>query len=154
MGYVLMISLTVILVLLVWIWCLNVKLNRFKQHCSKMTGFYWVLVPWLSRNITQNSILKWFKNKSYKMVAIYGYKELGRLLFKELQSSEIEVKYIIDANADNMYEEIDVVVPEDFAEEVDVIIVTAPFYYDEIYNNMKNRVKCPIVSIVDVINDY
>lgn len=154
MIYVLMTGAVIIFVLLGWIWQLNIKLNKKSEHCRKMNEFYWILVPWLSKSINQNQVSKWFIKKSYKNIAIYGYKEIGRLLFQALQNSEIKVKYIIDANADNMYEEVEVVTSEDIQEEVDVIIVTAPFYFQEIYDTIKNKVNCPIVSIVDVINTY
>ena len=43
--------------------------------------------------------------------------------------------------------------PNPNLEEVDVIIVTAIHYYDEIEREMSEYVDCPIVSLEDVIYD-
>ena len=45
----------------------------------------------------------------------------------------------------------DVVTPEDFLEEVDVIVVTAIHYFDEIESMLGEKVDYPIISLEDII---
>ena len=61
--------------------------------------------------------------------------------------------YGIDKNADNIYADIDVVSLNDKLDEVDVIIVTAITFFDQIVEELSNKVKCPIVSIEDILYD-
>ena len=78
-------------------------------------------------------------------------KELGERLYDELRDSEVEVKYIIDKNADAIYADIDVLTPEDELEEVDAIVVTAIHYFDEIEEMLEQKVDCPILSLEDIV---
>ena len=76
---------------------------------------------------------------------------LGERLYDELKDTKTEVKYAIDQNAESIYADIDVYLPDDKLPEVDVIVVTATYYYNSILNNIKDKVYCPIVSLDDVI---
>ena len=72
-------------------------------------------------------------------------------MYAELKDSEIQVKYIIDKNADTIYADIDVVEPENILEDVDVIVVTAIHYFDEIEMMLGEKVDYPVISLEDVI---
>lgn len=95
--------------------------------------------------------MPFFTQNSYKTVAIYGMKELGERLYDELKDSEIEVKYVIDKNADTIYADVDVIEPEDTLEDVDVIVVTAIHYFDEIEEALGAKVDYPVISLEDVV---
>ena len=95
---------------------------------------------------------KYFVDNSYKTIAIYGYAELGHRLYDELKDSkETKIKYIIDQNKDNLYENIDIYKPEDILPQVDVIVITPIFAYAEIERNLIERIDYKIVSLSDVI---
>lgn len=119
----------------------------------KMGEFYKLLLKWLEIEQKGQSIRSYFTQNGYKTVAIYGMKELGERLFDELKDSEIEVKYIIDKNADAMYAEVDIVKPDEELDEVDVIVVTAVHYMDEIEEMLEEKVEYPIVSLMDIVNE-
>lgn len=57
---------------------------------------------------------------------------IGQRLYEELKDTGVEVVYGIDKNSDKIYADIDIVTPEDDLEEVDAIIVTAFYFFDEI----------------------
>ena len=76
---------------------------------------------------------------------------MGERLYEELAGSGIEVKYIIDKNVDGIYSEVNVVTPDEELEEVDVIVVTAPHYFDEIEEMLSQKVDYPVISIEDVV---
>ena len=75
----------------------------------------------------------------------------GETLIEELKETEIEIAYGIDKKADSLYSDIDVFSMEDLLEEVDVIVVTAITFYDEIEEKLSEKVKCPIVSLEDIL---
>ena len=127
------------------------KTIRSADHTQKMTEFYRLLIEWLRIEQEGKSLVSFFLKNGYKTVAIYGMKELGERLYDELKDSEIEVKYIIDKNADEIYADVDVVDPEDSLEKVDVIVVTAIHYFDEIEEMLEEKVDYPVISLEDVI---
>ena len=119
----------------------------------KVLSYYFIYDQWLSVRQGGKSLVNYFEQNGYKTVAIYGLKELGERLYDELKNSDIEVKYIIDKNADALYTDVDIVTPDEELECVDVIVVTATFYYDEIEEMLYHKTDCPIVSLEDVISE-
>lgn len=126
-------------------------IDRKTEYQAKMKEFYELLVAWLALKQENKSLSDYFIKNNYKTVAIYGMKELGERLLNELQGSEIEIKYIIDRNADGIYADLDVFTPDDELEDVDVVVVTAIHYFDEIEAEMSDKMSCPIISLEDVI---
>lgn len=125
----------------------NARVDKLK----KMGEFYNLLIQWLSIRQEGKSLVSYFEQNGYKKIAIYGMKELGERLYDELKDSEIEVKYIIDKNADAIYADVDVVTPDDQLEEVDAITVTAIHYFDEIEEMLEQKVDCPVISLEDIV---
>lgn len=121
------------------------------DHTRKMTEFYRLLIEWLRIKQEGKSLVSFFIQNDYKTVAIYGMKELGERLYDELKNSEIAVKYVIDQNADAIYADVDVVAPEDSLEDVDVVVVTAIHYFEEIESMLGEKVDYPIISLEDII---
>ena len=127
------------------------KIIKKADHTQKMTEFYHLLIEWLRIKQEGKSLVSFFLKNDYKAVAIYGMKELGERLYDELKDSEIEVKYVIDKNADAIYADVEVVDPEDSLENVDAIVVTAIHYFDEISEMLKEKVDYPVISLEDAI---
>lgn len=125
--------------------------RKQKERADKMEEYYSVLNYWLHLKQKKKSLTLFFSKAGYKTVAIYGMKEMGERLYDELCESEIDVKYGIDQNADQIYAAIDVVTMEDTLEPVDVIVVTASYYYEEIEKKLKEKTDADIVSLEDVV---
>ena len=53
-----------------------------------------------------------------------------------------------------IYADVDVVTPEDVLEPVDVVVVTAIYYFDEIEENLSGKIQCPIVSLEDILYEF
>lgn len=123
---------------------LNAKTDKFKQY-------YNTLNQWLNNKDTGKSSEDFFKRNNYKTVAIYGMGEIGNRLYNELKNSDIKIKYVIDQSIDYLNQEIPVVSPEDRLEEVDVIVITPTFAYEEIKSRLSKKVNCPIISINEVL---
>ncbi|MCI9464168.1 MAG: hypothetical protein HFI48_09850 [Lachnospiraceae bacterium] len=118
---------------------------------NKVLSYYFIYDQWLSLHQRGKTLVEYFEEKGYKTVAIYGLKELGERLYDELKDSGITVKYIIDKNADDLYADVGVVTPDDNLEPVDVIVVTACYYFDQINKMLNERVEYPVVSLEDIL---
>jgi len=72
-------------------------------------------------------IVPYLKMQKVSSVAIYGYGRIGRLIAEELEESDIEVKYMIDQNAESFkYNgKIPIMKYDDIFEKVDIVLVTA-----------------------------
>lgn len=130
---------------------LSKKVMQKEDILKKMIEFYHIFNYWLTLKQEGVFLADYFRKNGYQTVAIYGMKELGERLYEELAGSGIEVKYIIDKNVDGIYSEVDVVTPDEELEEVDVIVVTAPHYFDEIEEMLSQKVDYPVISIEDVV---
>lgn len=122
----------------------DAKIDKFK-------GYYNMLNQWLVLKQEGKSLEKYFTDNNYKTIAIYGMGEMGNRLYDELKNSGIEVKYAVDQNAAGTYSELEVLDKEDDFTEVDAIIVTATFAFDEIEEELSEKVDFPIVSLEDVV---
>ena len=59
--------------------------------------------------------------------------------------------YGIDKKADSIYADVDVVSIDDDLAPVDVIVVTAITFFDEIEENLSEKLDCPIISLEDIL---
>lgn len=129
--------------------CKTIK--REEDMKNKMSEFYVLLVRWLALKQNNSSLKDFFVTRNYKKVAIYGMKELGQRLCVELKDTEIEVSYAIDRNVTKVNSDVRVVSPDANLEEVDVIVVTAIHCFDEIKQKLQKKIKCPIISLEEVM---
>lgn len=106
---------------------------------------------WLIDKQEGKNLARFFEDKGYKSIAIYGMSYLGERLVDELKGSGIEVKYAIDKNADNIYADVEVKQPSDDLPEVDAVVVTAVYFFDEIESELAELVDCPVISLEDVL---
>ena len=132
------------------------KLNNVQKKVDKFKEYYNILNQWLILKQEENSSEKYFIENKYKTVSIYGMGEIGNRLYEELKnSSEIEVKYGIDNNASETYSELEVLSLEEYtdlaADDIDVIVVTATFAFDDIKKSLSELLDCNIISIEDVV---
>ena len=132
---------------------LNSKKNVEKlEKIDKFKNYYNMLNQWLILKQENKTLINYFEDNNYKRIAIYGMGEMGNRLYDELKDSNIEISYVIDQNAMLTYAEVPVVDPEEGEfEEVDVIIVTATFAYDEIAEIVNEKCNCSIVSLEDIV---
>lgn len=130
---------------------LNKKIITKNKGIEKIGSYYHIFNQWLCIRQSGRTVAEYFKENGYATVAIYGMKEFGERLYEELSDAGISVKYAIDKNAKYIFTDIDVVEPSDELEPVDVIIVTATFYFNEIEDMLSEKVECPIVSLEDII---
>lgn len=124
----------------------NAKVEKFK-------GYYNMLNQWLILKQEGKSLVEYFTNNNYKKIAIYGMGEMGNRLYDELKNSDIEIAYAVDKDVDGIYSELQVIDKEDLDQqvEVDVMVVTATFAFEEISEEISNSVDCPIISLEDVV---
>lgn len=127
------------------------KMKAAGELQAKVHALYMAFDQWLQIRQEGKTLAEYFKREGYQTVAIYGMKELGERLYDELKDSDIKVSYAIDKNADSIYADVDVVMPDEELAPVDVIVVTAIYYFDEIEEMLSEKVDYPVVSLEDIL---
>lgn len=132
--------------------------RQYEKHCEFITKqadrfseFYTLMQQWVKVHQAGHKLEDYFKEKKYKKIAVYGMNEMGYMVLKELEGSEIEVSYCIDKNADNLFAKINVYKPDEDLQPVDAVIVAVVQFYDEVKKNLSEKLDCPVISLSDVV---
>jgi len=121
------------------------------RRWTKQRRMFKLANKWIERLGNHCVVANYFDKKGYKTVAVYGLSTFGKHLIQQLGESNIEVIYGIDRRQGMVDADMRVYLPEDNLPEVDVVVITAIYDYDEIKEELKHRIKCPIVSLEEII---
>ena len=127
------------------------KKEKQNKRIDKFYGYFHLVNQWLVLKNEGKSLTVFFEKKGYKKIALYGMGELGNRVLEELKDSDIEIAYAIDKKSDYIYTDLTIKSLDDTLEQVDAIIVTPIFAYDEIEELLLERVDYPIISLEDVV---
>lgn len=128
------------------------KLRRDKKDIDKKDRKYCQLFDnWMILLEKGNCIVEYFEKNHIKVIAVYGYGNIGRHLITQLSETDVTVKYIIDKREGITVEGIDRYLLNDDYPEVDAIIITPILEYGQIEKELKNRVLGRIISVEDII---
>lgn len=129
---------------------LPLVVGRQREKC-KQNLYYSILNQWLALRQRDRNLDTFFEGKDIKTVAVYGMRDLGERLCEELSQSRVSVAYGIDKNPFDLKQEFEVLSPEDDLPQVDAIVVTSVFYFDEIQAVLEKKTDCPVISLQEII---
>jgi hypothetical protein len=130
----------------------NKKIAERNKKVDKFKSYYNMLNQWLMLKQEGKSLAQYFNDNNIRSIAIYGMGEMGNRLYNELRGTEVEVKYALDKDADSSYSEIDVYdLESDDLEDVDAIVVTAIFAFDEIEEKINEVTSYTVINLEDVV---
>lgn len=125
--------------------------NKAQKMSDKHLALFLMMNQWVKVKQEGKKLEVYFKKYGYNKVAIYGMSYVGETLLSELKNSQVKVEYGIDKNASSIYTDIDVVRPDEILRDVDAIVVTSIYFFDEIEEQLSERIACPIVSLEDIL---
>lgn len=106
-----------------------------EQKKSKLKSYYYACNQWIKNRNSGIKIEDYLNDFGYKNIAVYGLGELGSRLCEEICKSNIDIKYTIDQGG-GFFPGIPSKTLNDTLENVDLIIVTAIYDYDNIRDNL------------------
>ena len=129
------------------------ELVGIKAHVDKFEHYLNILDFWM--NLRENGVKleNWFIENDYRNIGLYGYGVLGKHLLRELEESSIIVSYLVDRQKNSLRAALPMYLPEDSLPEADLIVVSATFYYDDIYRQLKNNGVKNIVSLEYIMRE-
>ena len=119
---------------------------------NKYKKYYMLAMSWM--DLAENGFVldKYFERNGFKHIAVYGGRDMGRHLIKQLKGTEIMVDYMIDRTIYlDQFETIPVYQPDDKLPVVDAVIVTPIWDYSKIREEVSRQLSCPIISLEDVV---
>ena len=127
------------------------ELEWCQHRINKFQGYFDVTNEWLKVKKRGDNLSDYFTKNEWKKIAIYGMGELGNRLMEELEGSEVKILYFIDKYKKENDLNISVYDITADLPEVDVIVVTPFFSYDEIEEQLMDKVDYPIISIEEIV---
>lgn len=125
--------------------------NKIQKMSDKHLALFLMMNRWVEVKQDGKNLINYFHEKGYKSIAVYGMSYAGERLLHELKGSDIEVKCGIDQKADEIYTEVDMITPDDEIPQVDAVIVTSIYFFDEIKEKLEGVVDSPVISLEDVL---
>ena len=124
---------------------------KAQKMSEKHLALFKMMNQWVRVKQEGKNLSSYFDSNGYKEIAIYGMSFAGETLIEELKDTNTKVLYGIDQCADRLYSEVDILTVEDELKEVDVVVVTAITFFDEIEEKLHGRIECPIISLEDIL---
>lgn len=124
-----------------------------QQYADKHLALYLLMNQWVKVKQDNKDISAYLLEQGYRKIAIYGMSYVGETLYRELEGTEIEVVYAIDKKADGRYADVDILSPDDDLPEVDAVIVTPIFFFDDIEELLSSKFDADIISIEDILHE-
>lgn len=130
------------------------EIKKEKEKSARYLFDLRIAVLMVEAYMLNSGLDKMLRANNYSRVAIYGAAAVGRSLYYFLDSSEIEVVCFIDKRkTGEMLNNIPVRDLSNIDSNIDAIIVTPLTYFDEIYDDLKTKIDCPIIPITDIFGD-
>lgn len=126
----------------------NQDSKQFANRLSEIRESHYVLTLWLKSHFG-NSIGNYLKEKGIQTIAIYGYGFLGKMLYQEIQNTNIEIRYIIDKRK-QIDTNVLIIGPLAQWQQVDAIIIS-PLDYNGILREWKNKLIYPTYILKNIL---
>lgn len=126
---------------------------KYRALSNRNMASFDLMRTWFQKKQTNKNIGKYLEDMNIKKIAIYGMNDIGEILLKELEESSVSVKYGIDRNARGIFSSIPVYLPNEPLPYVDMILVSAVYYFDEIKYDIELRTGMKVYSLIDLVKD-
>lgn len=98
-------------------------------------------------------IEKYLVNQHISVVGIYGMGKVGIVLENYLEKTNIKICYGIDQNRNLKNDNIEIRTIDEISNDMDMIIVTAEYYYQDIQKNLCTLGNVPVVKLSNLLEE-
>lgn len=127
------------------------KAKKIQSMSDKHLSLFLMMNQWVKVKQEGKRLADYFVSNGYHKIAVYGMSYAGETLLDELKDTDVTVVYAIDEKADSIYADVEVLSMDDDLGVVDAVVVTAITFFDEIEENLSEKVDCPVISLEDVL---
>lgn len=109
---------------------------------------------WMMAKENSKGIDGYLSEKDISSIAIYGMDYRGIRLFHELKDTSVIIRYGMDRNPQTRIAGLDILHPDDVKSgNVDAVVVTAVFAFDEIKKDLEKRGFIRVISLDEILYD-
>lgn len=126
-------------------------INDYKTRMNRNLFNMLLLNDWLDFIYSGGNVERYFLERGYHRIMIYGNGYIGARLIQALAGTNVEIAAVMDRVASGDRNEMVIGMDADIPD-VDCIVITPIYYYESIYHMLKERTEIPIVSIQEVVS--
>ena len=130
---------------------LNSELRKAKNLSDKHLMLFLLMNEWVKVKQANKSVSGYLLNRGYRRIAIYGMSYAGQRLYDELMDSDVEIIACIDQKGGGTYYNHGIVDAGKMPIDIDAIIVTPIFYFEEIKHSLEKSSTANIISLEQII---
>ena len=123
------------------------------ERANKNGHIFRKVCKWLRAEQRRQTIDLKLKERNISEVAIYGKGDMGKCLIKELENSDIKIKYLIDKDCNSNEFDYKCYDPQKLLPEVQAIIITPIYQYEEIVKELWFDGNVQIISLEELIDE-
>lgn len=129
----------------------DARIQKKEREIEKYKFNYFLCSSWIDVKARGEKIADYLRCHNMNTIAVYGMGDIGVKLCRELQGTDIHIKYVIDRNipADTVFAPMKK--PDESLPQVDAIIVTPVNVFPQIKESLSAVTDNRIVSIEDII---
>lgn len=127
------------------------RIREERNGREKNLCLYRFTNEWLAMKQKNKDLSKYFKDRGYHSIAIYGMGYLGERLVDELDHTGIGVSYAIDRSKKGGYAGVAIKDIDGELPAVDAVVVTPIYDFWEIKRNLAGVFECPVISLEDIV---
>lgn len=131
----------------------ELKLEKLSKRYLKFKEYFDILNKWMVIREKGRNLESYFKEHRLYRIAIYGMGVMGKHLLSDLSGSSVCVVYGIDKYADNIHVGIPMKNIDESFEDIDAVVVTATFEFEEIRDIIKQQCACPVISLRKIVEE-
>ena len=110
-----------------------------------------LLTMWL-RAGDGGSLERYLLNRGVRRIAVYGYNDMGDLIYRCLKGSSIELAYAIDAHGNDKQSWLDILTLQDELPPVDLVIVAPLSDLGNTRETLKEKLSCEVVELSQLVH--
>lgn len=129
----------------------SLRISRTEKQ--KYTLMYKTSLRWIQYELKGKTVEECLIRMNCHNVAIYGMSDLGILLFDSLAESAVRVEYCIDRTKSSGGRNVKVYSPDEDFPGVDLVVVSAIYYYEEIKEMLGNKGITNVISLEELFFD-
>lgn len=127
------------------------KINMKDQEIKKFKLYFYLYSSWIDIKSKGKNLAEYLEHENINTIAVYGMGDIGIRLCKELQGTDIEIKYVMDQGISMDTAFAPVIKLDEKLPRVDAIIVTPINAYSQIKDILSSKIDSRILSIEDIV---
>lgn len=130
------------------------KLEKCREISDKHLHILRMYDVWMMAKEEKRTIEEYLIERNIKNAAIYGMSYLGVRLFQELKNTSVDILFALDVNPRIRMAGLDIYHPDEIkTKQVDGVIVTAIFCFDEIKVLLEAKGFNNIIALDEILYD-